>query len=649
MERIKGNIITTTLFVFLTLGLIGPITALAAAGPLPVNLGTAGNFAILAETAITTTGATAITGDIGVSPAAQSFIQGFSLSADPSNTFSTSALVNGKVYAADDVPPTPAYMTSAVSDMTAAYNDAAGRAAPDAVNVDAGILGGETFTPGLYKWTTGVTIAAGGTPSTTITLNGGPDDVWIFQIAGDLTVADGGTLGNGAQIILTGGAQAQNVFWQVGGLTGATIGAFSTFNGNILAAKQVIMNASAQLNGRALSQTQVTMIADTVNLPVGASPATLNVIKLVVLNNGATVSPSAFALHVENASSGLDVSGSPLPGAAAPGTPYSLVPGAYTVSEAAAPGYTQSFTGLCDSSGNITLTSGEVATCTIVNTDIPVPVVVNNSGGSSSGGGGSIVPLIGITKIPSPLALASGPGNVTYNYTVWNVGGAAPLTNITVTDNKCAPVTYLSGDANNNGQLDLGEHWQYTCAATLASTTTNTAIATGHTGSQTAIATAVATVIVGAPIDPPLINIVKVPSRLTPFPFGGGTVNYTYTVTNPGVVALSKVSVTDNRCTPVTYLSGDKNNNSLLDPGEVWTYFCSTHISTSTMNTVTAEGTANGLTAVSYAFATVLVAAPGLPNTGFPPVGDSVAWIILAVLGISAITIFLIFRKKPVA
>jgi hypothetical protein len=67
------------------------------------------------------------------------------------------------------------------------------------------------------------------------------------------------------------------------------------------------------------------------------------------------------------------------------------------------------------------------------------------------------------------------------------------------------------------------------------------------------------------------------------------------------------------------------------------------------MNTVTAEGTANGLTAVSYAFATVLVAAPGLPNTGFPPVGDSVAWIILAVLGISAITIFLIFRKKPVA
>ncbi len=220
---------------------------------------------------------------------------------------------------------------------------------------------------------------------------------------------------------------------------------------------------------------------------------------------------------------------------------------------------------------------------------------------------------------------------------------------MTVTDNRCAPVAYLSGDTNNNGQLDLGEHWLYSCTATLATTTTNTAIATGHTDGSTAVATAVATVIVGAPIDPPLINIIKVPSRLTPFPVGGGMVSYTYTVTNPGVVPLSDVTVTDNKCSPVKYVSGDVNNNNLLDPSETWNYVCSTDITASTMNTATAEGTANGLTTISYAFATVLVATPGLPDTGFPPEGIVIPWVILIVLGLSAAILFFVIRKKPVA
>jgi uncharacterized repeat protein (TIGR01451 family) len=641
MNILNRNSITVAVVASVLIGFAGPVVAFAA-GPLPVNLGAAGNFVILAESAITTTGATTIVGDIGVSPAAQSFIQGFGLSADPSNTFSTSALVTGKVYAADDTAPTPAYMTSAVSAMMAAYVDAAGRATPDATNVDAGILGGETFTPGLYKWTTGVTIAAGGTPSTTVTLNGGPNDVWIFQIGGDLTVADGGNLGNGAHIALTGGAQAKNVFWEVGGLTGATLGAYSTFNGNILAAKQVIMNAGAVLNGRALSQTQITMIADSVSLPVGSSPATLHVIKLVVLNNGGTAIPGNFNVHVKSA--GSDVPGSPLAGVSAPGTPYALAPGTYTVSEDPNAAYTQSFSGACDSAGNVTLAPGADVTCTIINSDIFVPPVT-----VSGGGGGAIIPLIGITKIPTPLSLPAGFGSVTYNYSVWNVGGAAPLTGVTVTDNKCSPVTYASGDTNHNGQLDLGEHWLYSCATTLATTTTNTAIATGHTGDQTAVATAVATVVVGATINPPLINIVKVPSRLTPFPVGGGMVTYTYTVTNPGVVAMRNIDVTDNKCSPVTFVSGDANSNGLLDPGESWVYTCHADITASTMNTATAQGTANGLTAIGYAFATVLVATPGLPNTGFPPTGNNMLWIVLSAICLFAIALFFVVRKKPVA
>jgi hypothetical protein len=123
-------------------------------------------------------------------------------------------------------------------------------------------------------------------------------------------------------------------------------------------------------------------------------------------------------------------------------------------------------------------------------------------------------------------------------------------------------------------------------------------------------------------------------------------VTYTYTVTNPGVVAMSNISVTDNKCTPVVYVSGDANNNNLFDPGEAWTYTCRTNITASTMNTATAEGSADGITAIGYAFATVLVATPGLPNTGFPPEGNIIPWIALIVTGLSAAALFHFIRKK---
>lgn len=132
------------------------------------------------------------------------------------------------------------------------------------------------------------------------------------------------------------------------------------------------------------------------------------------------------------------------------------------------------------------------------------------------------MPLIGILKVPTPLALSTGSGKVTYNYTVWNVGGKRALTSVTVVDDKCSPVVFLSGDVNNNKKLDPTEKWKYSCISTLLKTTTNTAIATGYSDDiyhQTAVATAVATVVVGSPLPPPLISIVKVPSRLTPFSF----------------------------------------------------------------------------------------------------------------------------------
>ena len=112
-----------------------------------VNLGTAGDFVILSKAGISTTGTTGIVGDIGVSPIDSTAITGFGLGMDATNTFANSSLVTGKVYAADYTPPTPAKMTTAVSDMETAYTDAAGRTNPTATELGAGNIGGLTIPP----------------------------------------------------------------------------------------------------------------------------------------------------------------------------------------------------------------------------------------------------------------------------------------------------------------------------------------------------------------------------------------------------------------------------------------------------------------------------------------------------------------------
>jgi len=209
---------------------------------------------ILAKSGVSTTGTTAVVGDIGLSPAAASFVTGFALIADSTNTFSTSSLVTGKVYAADYTPPTPSNMTTAVSNMETAYTDAAGRATPDFTELYAGNISGRTLVPGLYKWGTGVLVTSAG-----VTLTGGADDVWIFQIAQDLTV------NNSAIVTLSGGAQAKNVFWQVAGQ--ATIGTGAQFKGIILSQTLISFNTGSELIGRALAQTAVTLNATSVTQP----------------------------------------------------------------------------------------------------------------------------------------------------------------------------------------------------------------------------------------------------------------------------------------------------------------------------------------------------------------------------------------------
>jgi len=236
----------------------GTVVGLAA-----VNLGTAINYAILAETLITrtATAGTAITGHVAISPAAATFIQGFSLTLDPTGCFSTptpASLVTGKLFAADyntNGCPTPANLTTAIGDMMTAFLDAKGRTIPDFTNLNAGSIGGLTLVPGLYKYTTGVLI------NTNVTLSGGPNDVWIFQIAGDITQA------NATRVVLAGGALPKNIFWQVEGPTGVAIGTTAHFEGVVLAAKAITVNTGATVNGRLLSQTAVTLDGNAVTQP----------------------------------------------------------------------------------------------------------------------------------------------------------------------------------------------------------------------------------------------------------------------------------------------------------------------------------------------------------------------------------------------
>jgi hypothetical protein len=217
-------------------------TGAVVAPGLPVNLGTAGDYVILAKSAISTVPTSAVTGNLGVSPAAATYITGFTLIMDPSNQYSTSSQVTGRVYASDYTTPTPSALTTAVSDMELAFTNAAGRA-PELTELGAGNVGGMTLVSGVYKWGSGLLIP------TDVTLTGSATDVWIFQIAQDLTVS------SGAKILMAGGALAKNVFWQVSGAV--DIGTTAHVEGIVLSQTAITLRTGASVNGRLFAQTAV--------------------------------------------------------------------------------------------------------------------------------------------------------------------------------------------------------------------------------------------------------------------------------------------------------------------------------------------------------------------------------------------------------
>ena len=226
-------------------------SALPALGPIPVQLGMAGDYSILAKAAISNVPTSAITGNLGLSPAAASYVTGFSLT--KAGTHWTSPQIIGGIFAADNDPPTASNLTTAVANMLTAYTDAAGRSSPDFVNLGAGTLDGLTLVPGLYNWQSSLTIP------TDVTLTGAANDVWIFQISGDLELAAAKAM------TLSGGAQAKNVFWQVAGAV--DFGTTSHSEGIVLCKTAITLGTGASINGRLLAQTAVNIASSTVTEP----------------------------------------------------------------------------------------------------------------------------------------------------------------------------------------------------------------------------------------------------------------------------------------------------------------------------------------------------------------------------------------------
>lgn len=213
-------------------------------GQMAPDLKSAGNFAILAGTAITSASPASQINDldVGLSPGFRSSITGF-----PPST-----VVNGAIYAADDIAPpgVPAMLLQAKQDLLEAYlfAEAASNPAPATV---AGDQGGTTLAPGIYKSTSTLLIQTG---NLTLDAQGDANAVWIFQIAAELTTIGGSPnpSPSGGNVILINGALADNVFWQVG--SSATIGDYTDFKGNILALTSITVNSGATVEGRLLAR-----------------------------------------------------------------------------------------------------------------------------------------------------------------------------------------------------------------------------------------------------------------------------------------------------------------------------------------------------------------------------------------------------------
>ncbi|MCK9361154.1 ice-binding family protein [Patescibacteria group bacterium] len=583
--------------------MVAPVTH-AATTP---SLGAADTYAILAGTYTNTTAGTTLNGDLGYTTGP-----------------ATVPTVNGTIYGSG--APTPQARIDATAAL--ALLDANPCTENLGVIVNLSTVGSHptgVYTPGVYCSTGAMSIGTAG-----ITLDGA--GTYIFRSDGALTSVDN------SLVRLVNGASSCDVFWTPTAAT--TLGADTTFRGTIIDnANAITIGSNTQMDGRALS------------LGAGTVTTNENTITRTCLVSDAAPGGSTNAPPLIN----VRKVPNPLALPAGPGPvtySYTLTnPGTITMTD---------ITLVDDKCTNTAYVSGDTnlngwmetsETWMYTCTTMLDTTTVNYATARGLGNGMAAVdtaiaqvivgipvvpPLINIVKTPAPLTLPFSGGSVVYSYVVTNPGTVA-LSNVTVTDNRCSNVTRVSGDVNNDSLLQVSETWRYTCTSNIPATTVNTAIATGQANGLTAVDTALATVVVaGLPL-PPLIHIVKMPAPVL-LPVGGGSVTYTYAVTNPGTVALSNVGVTDDRCGPVNVVSGDGNGNGLMETYETWLYSCVQNLTAATTNTATASGQANGITVTDVAVASVAISpaiftppvptapSPKLPSTGFNPQGGPVMW-----------------------
>jgi len=231
-------------------------------------------------------------------------------------------------------------------------------------------------------------------------------------------------------------------------------------------------------------------------------------------------------------------------------------------------------------------------------------------------------PAIHLTKLADKTSLPYTGGQVKYTFSISNPGNVV-LTDITLTDDKCSPLSFVSGDANSDSKLDLAETWVYSCEKDIEQNTTNTAVATGKASGQTLSSEAKATVSVANPpggctsgcgggsvLVTEAIKVVKtaVPNKV---PSSGGDVVYKYAVSNPGSSQLHDVTMVDDKCSDVKYMSGDTNSDKWLGNSEVWNYECKMAITSETVNIATATGYAGSQKVTNQATAKVTIGLSG--------------------------------------
>jgi uncharacterized repeat protein (TIGR01451 family) len=432
------------------------------AAQLPVALGSSGNFTILGGSTVTNTGPTIINGNLGVSPG--SAVTGF-----PPGT-----VVGGAIHVAD---PTA---TTAQGDLTTAYNDAAGRTVPV---IKAGDLGGLTLTPDLYKSTSSLGI----TGVLTLDGQGNPNAVFIFQIASSLTTA------SGRQVVLIGGAQAANIFWQVG--SSATLGTTSVFNGTILALQSISLATGAALNGRALARNGAVTL-DT-NTAVNPGPPT----------SGGP--PAALTISCPSPNATTGVAYNSLIGASGGTPPYTF----------SLTGSLPPVLGLNSSSGAITGTpAGTSATFTAKVQD-SLAATASSSCTISVAAGPADLSIV--KSVPATAAPAT---NVTYTLTVSNAGPNSASA-VTVTDVLPTGTTFVS-TASSQGS----------CAGTSTVTCNLGVMANGSSATITLV-------VVSPNAAGPVVNTATVSSTTADPNSANNSSSATFTVTIASVPALSSLGL----------------------------------------------------------------------------------------------------------